>query len=79
MVASPITVVQGMQIPQQGTSLTDQLKTVAADINTQNGRACQDLLLFVNHVKAQRGKKITVAQANQLLAAAAAIQAALGC
>jgi hypothetical protein len=68
-----------MNIAAQGTSLTDQLKQVQIDIATNNGLACQDLLLFVNHVKAQIGKKITLAQANQLLTVATAIQAALGC
>jgi hypothetical protein len=79
LVTNLVTTVQGMNITGQGTSLTDQLNQVETDITTNNGLACQDLLLFVNHVKAQRGKKITIAQANQLLAAAAAIQAALGC
>jgi hypothetical protein len=41
--------------------------------------ACGDLTGFINHVMAQSGKQLTVAQANQLLAAAAQIRAVLGC
>ena len=79
MVAILTTAVQNMQIPQQGTSLTDQLQHVETDINTQNGQACQDLKAFANHVKAQTGKTITTTQANQILTAAANIEAALKC
>jgi YVTN family beta-propeller protein len=79
MVAALIALVQGMNISQLGTSLTDQLQQVETDINTQNGLACQDLALFASHVKAQTGKKITTAQANQILAAVASIEAALKC
>ena len=79
MVANLITTLQGMNITGQGTSLSDQLNQIASDITANNGLACNDLLLFINHVKAQKGKKITVAQANILLVGAASIQAALSC
>src|SRR5579884_388755 len=79
MVTNLITAVQGMNIPKQGTSLTDKLQQVENDINTQNGRACQDLKAFANQVKAQTGKTITANQASQILAAVAAIPAALSC
>jgi hypothetical protein len=79
MVTDLITTVQQMKIPLQGTSLTDQLQQVATDITVQNGLACQDLNGFANHVAAQNGKKITAAQASQLLTAVAALRAALGC
>ena len=79
MVTSLITVVQEMNIPQQGTSLIDKLQAILADINTQNGLACLDLAGFINQVNAQNGKKITAAQADQLLAAAASIATALNC
>jgi len=78
-VASLITLVQQMNIPQQGISLIDQLQTVASDIAAQNGKACQDLSNFASHVTAQTGKKITAAQASQLQAAVASIGSALQC
>lgn len=79
MVSGLITVLQEMNIPQQGASLTDKLQKILNDISTQNGLACTDLQGFENQVKAQTGKKITLAQASQLLAAAADIGAALDC
>jgi hypothetical protein len=74
-----ITTVQGMQIPQLGGSLTNQLQTVMNDIATGNGLACQDLKAFSNHVKAQTGKKIKSAQASEIQNAVAEIKASLGC
>jgi hypothetical protein len=41
--------------------------------------ACSTLADFMSEVKAQSGKKLTVAQANSLLAVAARIRAVLGC
>ncbi len=79
MVASLITTVQGMSITRLGNSLTNQLQVVETDINTQNGLACGDLRAFAHHVRAQTGKSITTAQANQLLAAVASIESALNC
>jgi hypothetical protein len=79
MVASLITVVEGMKIPQQGTSFIDKLRAISNDVTTQNGLACLDLIGFTNQVNAQAGKKITMAQAEQLLAAAASIGSALNC
>jgi hypothetical protein len=78
-ISSLITLVQQMQIPQQGTSLTDQLQQVATDITAQNGLACQDLNTFASHVKAQTGKKITTAQSNQILTAVASLAAVPKC
>lgn len=79
MVGNLITTVQQMNIPQQGTSLVDQLQRVQTDISTQNGLACQDLANFASHVKAQTGKKITAAQASQIQTAVASLAAALNC
>ena len=62
------------------TSFDSQLQAVQADLAANNtAQACSDLTSFVNHVNAQSGKKLTVAQANQLLAAAEQIHAVLGC
>ena len=47
----------------------------ANDITT----ACSQINAFLNEVMAQSGKKLTVAQANQLIAQANAIMTALGC
>lgn len=47
----------------------------AGDIN----RACNQLSAFINEVEAQAGKKLTQAQADQLIADANAIKTALGC
>jgi hypothetical protein len=41
--------------------------------------ACNLLDAFINDVKAQTGKKITLAEANQLILAADRIKAVLGC
>jgi hypothetical protein len=79
MVANLITTVQGMKIPKQGTSLTNQLQVIAADITAQNGLACLDLLGFANHVKAQTGNSITSVQSKQILSAVTAIQAVPRC
>ena len=79
LVSDLLAVVQQMQIPKQGVSFTNQLQQVETDINTNNGQACGDLAAFLNHLKAQTGKTVTVAQANQIMASVAKIQAALGC
>jgi len=50
------------------------------DVNANNdGAACNTLQAFINAVEAQRGNKLTDAQAGQLIAAAQAIQALLDC
>jgi probable HAF family extracellular repeat protein len=43
------------------------------------GGACADLGAFVSQTQAQSGKKLTVAQAEEMVAAARAIQSLLGC
>jgi hypothetical protein len=43
------------------------------------GDACADLEAFINQAQAQSGKTLTEAQAAQIIAAAQAIRAALGC
>lgn len=50
------------------------------DANLNNdGAACNSLAAFINAVEAQRGNKITSAQADQLIASAQQIQATLNC
>jgi hypothetical protein len=61
------------QLPDVGNSFVSQLQAVANDITSQNGQACEDLNAFAHHVKAQRGKKLTAAQADSILDAVARI------
>lgn len=80
LTANLLVMLAGMQIQGLGNSLNAQLLAVAIDINNNNlGAACSDLTAFTNHVKAQSGKKITTAEAEQLLAGAAAIKMSIGC
>jgi len=66
-------------IPGAKQSFEDQLDTALADLNAgQTNSACGDIRGFINHVRAQSGKQLTVAQANQLISAAAQIRAVLG-
>lgn len=62
------------------TSLNSQLQAVQADLAAKNAaQACSELTSFINHVNAQSGQHLTLAQANQLFAAAKQVQAVLGC
>ena len=75
-----LTLVTGMNIGDQGTSLTDQLIHVLTDINNNTlGLACSDLTAFTNHVGAQTGKKITTAQAAQIQTWAGYIRSGIPC
>jgi predicted outer membrane repeat protein len=61
-------------------SLETQVHAVQADLQANNTtQACGDLGAFMHHVRAQAGKKLTTAQANQLLAAATNIMHVIGC
>ena len=67
-------------IPGGKQSFEDQLDNALTDVNAGNiSLACGDLSDFINHVRAQSGKQLTVGQANQLISAAAQIRAVLGC
>jgi hypothetical protein len=67
-------------IPGGKQSFEDQLDNALTDVNAGNiSSACVDLSDFINHVRAQSGKQLTVGQANQLISAAAQIRAVLGC
>jgi hypothetical protein len=75
-----LTLVTGMNIGDQGTSLTDQLIAVLTDINNNTlGLACSDLTAFTNHVSAQTGKKITIAQVAQIQTWAGYIRSGIPC
>lgn len=65
-----------------GTSNALQAKLDAAQaaLAASNvGAACNNLQALINQTNAQAGKKLTVAQANQIITAANAIRATLGC
>jgi hypothetical protein len=80
-IISLVTTIGNFQLSPGGatTSFTKQLQQVSTDVQVGNGQACSDLSLFVSHVKAQTGKQLTAAQAQQLLAGAAQIAVVLGC
>jgi Tol biopolymer transport system component len=61
-------------------SLTVKLRAALDALNAGNTAvACAKLADFTNHTRAQSGKKLTVAQATQLIDEANSIRAALGC
>ena len=61
-------------------SKLDAALDALVDANFNNdGAACNSLAAFINAVQAQRGKKITSAQADQLIASAREIQGLLNC
>lgn len=62
---------------QQGVSLLQNALSKLDAGNTST--ACNQIAAFINQVKAQSGKKITVQQAAEWIAAAQRIQSALGC
>jgi hypothetical protein len=81
-ISNLITLVNSFNLSPKGiqTSFVSQLQTVQSDLAANNtAQACSDLTSLINHVNAQSGKHLTTDQANQLLAAAGRIQAALGC
>jgi len=51
----------------------------ALDSPASTADACDQLQAFINHGRAQSGKHLTTAQADQLIAAATEIRTALGC
>ena len=59
--------------------LENALRALDAAQNGDTTTACNSINAFINEVNAQSGKALTVAQANQLIAAAQQIRAALGC
>jgi hypothetical protein len=64
-------------------SLDTKLQNVLSALNAaKNGsvaNVCNQLNAFINQTMAQSGKQLTVAQANQLIAAARQIEAVIGC
>ena len=64
-------------------SLDTKLQNVLAALSAARGgnasNVCGQMGAFINETQAQSGKKLTVAQADQLIAAAQQIRAVLGC
>jgi hypothetical protein len=61
------------------TKLQNVLNALNAAKNGSVGSVCDQMSAFINETMAQSGKKLTVAQANQLIAAAQQIRAVIGC
>lgn len=61
-------------------SLEAKLRDAQAAISAgDTNRACSDMEDFINHARAQSGKKLTASQADQLISPAMQLKAALGC
>lgn len=61
------------------TKMSNVQATLAAARPNSVGTACNQLNAFINSVRAQSGKALTVNQGNQLIGAATRMQAVLGC
>jgi hypothetical protein len=59
--------------------LQNILSALSAAQSGSVANVCGQLAAFINETQAQSGKKLTVAQANQLIAAATQIKAVVGC
>jgi Big-like domain-containing protein/concanavalin A-like lectin/glucanase superfamily protein len=74
------TTISTWNVPANGDGLSNQANAAAsafASGNTQAG--CATLAGLINHAGAQSGKKLTAAQANQIIAEAQAAETAAGC
>ena len=81
MIGRVIALVEGFGL-DHGTenSLLAKLRNAQASIDGCNpSSACGNLGAFINAVEAQSGKSLTVEQANELIAGAQQVRAALGC
>jgi hypothetical protein len=80
-IAGLIQIVLGFGLPKGiETSLVTKLEHARdALLAGRPGDACAELLAFINQAQAQSGKALSGEQAAQIIAAAEAIRAALGC
>ena len=78
--ADTITLITGYNLLRLGTSLPDKLQ-IASDFAAagQVSAACDTLAAFLNQVRAQTGKGLTVDQATELTTRAIRIQHVIGC
>jgi hypothetical protein len=81
VVSDLVALVQSFNLPYGlETSLLAKLNDVLAALSAGDmATACVDLNAFINETQAQAGKKLTQAQADQLIALADEIKSALGC
>ena len=70
--------VQGIQ-NSLDTKLQNVLSALSAAVGGNVTNVCNQMSAFINETTAQSGKKLTVAQANQLLVSAQQIRAVIGC
>ena len=83
-VTNLVLTVQGFNLAQGienslDTKLQNVLSALNAAKNGSAGSVCNQMNAFINETLAQSGKKLTVAQANQLIASAQRIEAVIGC
>jgi hypothetical protein len=83
-VGTLIAAVQGFNLAQGienslDTKLQNVLGALNAAVSGNVGSVCSQLGAFLNETTAQSGKKLTIAQANQLVARAQQIGAVIGC
>ena len=75
-----LTLVSSFNLSTLGNSLTAKLQNIQSKLSGgQTNAACGQLGAFINEVTDQSGQGLTVAQANQLIAAANQISALVGC
>jgi len=80
-ISSLISTISGMGLPKgTTTSLNAKLNAALADIAANDlAGACSSLSALINETNAQSGKKLTVAQANVIIAMAIQLKGQLGC
>jgi hypothetical protein len=83
-VANLVILVENFNLVQNiANSLDAKLQNILSALNAaQSGsvaNVCGQLNAFINETQAQSGKKLTVAQADQLISAATRIEAVIGC
>jgi YVTN family beta-propeller protein len=70
---------QAGNLPDIGHSFSDQIQVILNDIAGNNGMACTDLQDFVNHIKAQTGKRFTADQITAIMNSVLQAAAQLHC
>jgi hypothetical protein len=81
-IASLTTLINQFQLSPLGiaVSFTSQLQSATAHLDQPgHSAACNDLAAFINHAQAQQSKKLSIAQAAQMIAGADQVIGTLGC
>jgi len=81
MIGSLIELVRGFDLPGGiANSLVTKLENAQAALAAGDAAAaCELLRAFINETRAQSGKKLTTEQADEMIASAEQIRAAIGC